>query len=107
MKKKNTALRNLKFLQRRHGLAGMDMDYLGKLSNEELEWLEGFSRNFYGGGKAQSPEHKRESTHREYMAKRADAQCIAEPLSDAESQHDDLDPETLLILRESLEQKKK
>lgn len=94
-------LANIRFLQRRHGLTGFDSDYLAKLSDTELQFLEDFARKYYDGHPDQPIEHKKEAHHRRYMAKVADGfkGAIYEI---PDTQIDDLDPETLYLLKESL-----
>ena len=104
------ALRNLAFLQRRHAITGMDLDYVGpdtKLTDAELAWLEQFGRTYYdGAAEGQSLEHKKEANHRRYSAKCSDAmgRRSGKPLEQhrlSTEDSGDLNPEQALLLKEA------
>lgn len=90
------------FLLKRHGLTGLDIDYVNRLSDAECAWYEKFARNYYDGDGDQSIAHKKEANRRRYRAKKADAMRVADasPVW-PEDAKDSLDPEKLYLLREA------
>jgi hypothetical protein len=123
MNKKRSSKQNLKFFNNRHEEAGCDFDYLDKLSPEEAQWLETFTRGYYTGDKqaikeqatsASPPEDEqvKESNRRRYMnTPDSNGKMGAEALLKRSGlnvdleflQEDDLDPEQMLLIKESLE----
>ena len=95
----SNATKNLKFLKRRHELTGFDCDYLDKLNTEELEFMEGFAREFYEGS-SDDAQQRKAGNRRRYSAKQADALRLAGELSPTVLV-DDLNPEKLLCLLEA------
>lgn len=96
------ALRNLRFLQRRHRVTGFDVDYLLKLDAEQLAWLETFARKYYNGEGESDPERKKEANHRRYMSKSADAMGVSNSFTEGYelSNADHLTPERILLLQD-------
>lgn len=98
------ARKNIKFLKKRHKVTGFDSDYIDKLNDDELKFMEEFARNYYDG-EDPDPDYRAESNYRRYRAKKADAMSMAsskgvEVLSDMLV--DDLDPEKILQIKEDL-----
>lgn len=111
-------LSNLNFLLKRHKLTGFDCDYVRGLTEEQGQFMEHFARTFYDGkrqvtaGLSEAEINanevvRKEANQRRYNLKTADAMARLDSFFDYKAfplenlQADDLDPETLLILRES------
>ena len=95
--------RNINFLKKRHQQTGFDSDYIDKLSDSELAWLEQFARDYYDGDSNQAnQEHKKEANKRRYRAKHCDSLNKISILQSTPEQVDDCDPEKILLLKELL-----
>lgn len=107
-KERKRLLKNLKFLANRFRRAGMLYDpYFETLSIEDLRWIEDSSRKYYAGENEPNEAYRKEANARRYRACDADvmanhAVVSLEDCGEDELGYDDLDPEKILLLKESM-----
>ena len=78
---------------------GLDIDYLDKLSDEELAWYVDFVKRYYGG-QSSDLEERQDCNRRSYLAKQADAMSLSVSIDDLEAPKNISNPEEILILLE-------